>query len=273
LSTSDDLSRTFSGAIPKNYDELLGPAWFGPIAADLVRRVAADPGGDVLELACGTGLMTRPLRARLDPRRRLVATDLNAPMLEYAKSKLADLDGITWQTADAAKLPFGDGPFAAVACSLGVMFVPDKAAFFSEARRVLKPGGTLYFNVWDRKEENPCVRAYGGVLEEMFPGDKEIHFNMPYQMYDEALLRGLVTGGGFRDPKIEKTRLPVTGVTPREVATGQIRGTPRGVLLAARGVDFDAMIERVGAALEKLGTRDGKIDTHCQVIAIEAVAA
>jgi SAM-dependent methyltransferase len=272
-SNSGDLQRTFTGSIPSFYDRCLGPAWFGSIAGDLARRVPADPGGDVLEIACGTGLATRPLRERLDPRRRLVATDLNQPMLEVAKPKMADLAGITWQTADFAKLPFEDKSFAAVLCSLGVMFVPDRKAAFSEARRVLTPGGLFLFNVWDRIEENPCVRTYAEVIEGMFPGDKEIHFRLPYEMHDESVLRGLLDGAGFTVRKIERVRLPIEGVSARDIATGQIRGTPRGVLLAQRGVDFDTAIDKVTAALEKVGGAGAAFHSHCQVIAVEAVSA
>ena len=173
---SEDLQRTFPTGIAENYDRYLGPAWFGEIADDLARRLPADPEGDVLEVACGTGLMTRTLRSRLAPSHRLVATDLSQPMLDYARHKLADVPGIEWMKADALDLPFGDGEFAAVACSLGVMFPPDKERLFAQFRRVLRPGGLLLFNVWDRKELNTCVRVYSEVIEGMFPGDAEMQF-------------------------------------------------------------------------------------------------
>jgi SAM-dependent methyltransferase len=267
-----DLQRTFIGDIPRYYDEYLGPAWFGPIAAELARHLPADPGGDVLELACGTGRQTRPLRERLDPRRRLVATDLNAPMLEYARSKMSELEGITWQVADAAKLPFGDAEFGAVCCSLGIMFVPDKKAFMSEARRVLKPGGLLLFNVWDRAEENPCVRTYNEVIERLFPNDPEVHFRTPYLMSDLDMLKGLVEDAGMTLRRLEKVRIPIEGVTARQVATGQVRGTPRGVLLLKRGADLGAVIETLTAALEAVGGRGEEFRTKGQVIVVEAGA-
>src|SRR5215203_1413531 len=94
---SQDLQRTFGGSVPTFYDQYLGPAWFGAIATDLAHRVPADPAGDALELACGTGRMTRPLRERLDPGCKLVATDFNKPMLDYARGKMADLAGIEWR--------------------------------------------------------------------------------------------------------------------------------------------------------------------------------
>jgi ubiquinone/menaquinone biosynthesis C-methylase UbiE len=271
--TTEELQRTFSGSIPTYYDSCLGPAWFGKIAADLARRMPEDPGGDVLEIACGTGLVTHHLRERLAPRRRLVATDLSNPMLDYARGKMADLGGVEWRQADALKLPFADGEFAALVCSLGVMFVPDRRALFAELRRVLRPGGLLLFNVWDRIEENPCVRVYAQVIEGMFPGDKEVHFRVPYEMHSEDLLRGLLDHGGFEPRKIEKVRIAVEGVTPLDVATGQVRGTPRGLLLAKRGVDFDVAIAKVAAALEDMGGKGRDFRAHCQVIAVEATAA
>jgi SAM-dependent methyltransferase len=271
--TAPDLQRAFTGDIPRYYDECLGPAWFGPIAADLARRLPADPGGDVLELACGTGQQTRPLRERLDPRRRLVATDLNAPMLDYARAKMGNLAGITWQVADAGKLPFGDAEFGAVCCSLGIMFLPEKKAFMSEARRVLKPGGFLLFNVWDRAEENLCVWTYAEVIESLFPGDPEIRFRTPYLMHDVEMLKGLVEGGGFKLHRLEKACLPIEGVAARQIATGLVRGTPRGVLLMKRGANLDAVIEKVTAALEAVGGSGNGFRSKAQVIAVEAVAA
>jgi SAM-dependent methyltransferase len=269
--TPPDLKRMFIGTIPRFYDDLLGPAWFGKYGADLVRRLPTDPGGDVLELACGTGAVTRPLRERLDPRRRLVATDINGPMLEYARGKMPGLD-ITWQTADAGKLPFGDGEFAAAACSFGVMFVPDKQAAFAEAHRVLRPGGLFLFNVWDRIEENACMRIYSEVVEGLFPDDAELRFRVPYQMYDEALLRGLLDGAGFRLQRLEKVPVTVEGVTAREVATGQVRGTPRGLLLTKRGIDLDLVIDKVTAALESAGGAGRDFRLPCRAIAVEALA-
>jgi ubiquinone/menaquinone biosynthesis C-methylase UbiE len=270
--TPAELQRTFSGSIPAFYDDCLGAAWFGKFAADLARRLPRDPGGPVLEIACGTGLMTRHLRERLDPRRTLVATDLSEAMLDYARGKLAGLHGIEWRQADATKLPVADGEFAAVVCSFGVMYARDRPALFAEMRRVLQPGGLLVFNVWDRVENNPCIRVSAEVIESMFPGDEDVQFRLPYEMYSEDLLRQLLRGARFEPRKIEKVRIAVEGVTAREIATGQVRGSPRGLLLAQRGVDFDVAIEKVVAALEEAGGRGPGFRSYCHAIAVEARA-
>ena len=94
---ADTGSASFTGSIPENYDRYLGPAQFAPFAADLAARVAdARPHRVVLEVACGTGIVTKELRARLPATVRLVSTDLNQPMLDYARAKLGDAR-IAWQ--------------------------------------------------------------------------------------------------------------------------------------------------------------------------------
>src|SRR5205085_1416194 len=150
-------------------DSILGPAQLESLAADLVRRLPVRPRGDVLELACGTGIITERLRERIDGNFRIVATDVSDAMLAYARNKVKGK--IDWRLADAAALPFKDETFGAVVCAFGVMFVPEKAKLFGEARRVLLEGGTLLFNVWDGIEANLQAKVAAEVIEEMFAGD------------------------------------------------------------------------------------------------------
>src|SRR4051794_35328232 len=148
-------SSVFAGSIPELYDRCLGPFLFQPYAEDLARRVAELASGPVLEIACGTGILTRQLRARLAPDVRLLATDLNQPMIDQARARLADVSGIEWQQADSTALPFESASFGAVVGQFGLMFPPDKQAALREARRVMPAGGLLAFNVWDSLAHNP----------------------------------------------------------------------------------------------------------------------
>ena len=261
-------SASFSG--PEYYDRLLGPIYFDPFAAELVRRLPPRPPGDVLEIACGTGLVTKRLRERLDPALRLTATDLSTTMLGYARAQLGERKGIQWREADALKLPFADGAFGAVVCGFGIMFVPDHQAMLKEARRVLVQGGILLFSVWDRVEENPHALANAEAVESLFPGDAEMRFRVPYAMHDPALLRRLLAGARFGDTRIETKRIAIDGADPRNLATGQIRGTPRSVLIEKRGVPLDLVIEKVAAALETRGGNPYR--GHAQGLIVEAQA-
>jgi SAM-dependent methyltransferase len=243
------MTHDFGGSVPDFYDGYLGTAYFGPQAKALAERVPASPAGDVLELACGTGRATRHIRERLDPGRGLVATDLSAPMLSYARSKVGD-DGIAWREADMCKLPFADATFGAVVCALGFMFPPDKVAAFAESRRVLKRGAPLLFTVWDGLDANPTPAVIGGVLEALDPG---LRFRTPYEMGDGGRLRAWLREAGFEDVRIDPYDFHVEGIGARDLATGHVRGTPRSSLITEKGLEFDAVIGRVARELAKSG--------------------
>ena len=162
--------KAFTGSIAQIYDRLLVPMIFEPYARDLAQRIKGHNPGDLLETAAGTGAVTGAL-ASLLPDTRIVATDLNEPMLAQAKARLADHPQIMWQQTDALALPFDDGRFDVVACQFGVMFFPDRVKGYSEARRVLKPGGHFIFNVWDKITDNEFADVVTEALSDVFPRD------------------------------------------------------------------------------------------------------
>jgi SAM-dependent methyltransferase len=264
-----DIKASFAGSIPEHYDRYLGPAWFEAYAADLARRVPAHPPGAVLEIACGTGILTRALRERLAPPARLVATDVSSAMLQFARHKLAALPGIEWREADAMKLPFADREFGAVVCGFGVMFMPDRAAMLREARRVLGAGGLFVFNVWGSVADNPHGGANITAMKEMFPGDAEMAYTLPYEMHDPALLRDLIGGAGFRELRIEKKRVDLDAPAA-DIAIGQIRGTPRGLLIEKRGATLEQAVAACTAELRRVGGDPYRGPSHAVVVEAEA---
>ena len=142
-----DMNRSFSGSMPELYDRIMVPVMFEPFARDLAARLQGLTSGHVLELAAGTGVVTRALIQTLQPEVAITATDLNPAMLDRAKSH-PGVERVRWQEADALALPFPDRLFDYVVCQFGVMFFPDKQAAFREALRVLRPGGRFLFSVW-----------------------------------------------------------------------------------------------------------------------------
>mgnify|MGYP003884717419 CR=1 FL=1 len=129
----------FTGSIPEIYDRFMVPMLFQPYARDLARRILGLAPGAILETAAGSGVLPRVLAPQLSPETDYIITDLNQEMLDHARSRQPGLD---WRQADALALPFDDGRFDCLACQFGVMFFPDRAQGFAEARRVLRPGGT-----------------------------------------------------------------------------------------------------------------------------------
>jgi ubiquinone/menaquinone biosynthesis C-methylase UbiE len=262
----------FGGSIPEYYDRILGAGQFERFAADLAARLPARPPGDVLELACGTGLVTRHLRERLDAGLKLVASDLSPDMLAYGKRKLAALSGIDWKQADATKLPFDQAAFGAVVCAFGIMFFPDKPAAMKEARRVLRRGGTLLINVWDGLANNPHGAANAQVMDELFPDDPEMKFAaIPYGFNDRGTIDALLKQSGFADIRFQTARHGVSAASARDWATGQMRGTPRGLLVEKKGMKLDDVIDKVAAALAKVGG-ERPFRVQAQALVVEARA-
>jgi len=166
---SDEASG-FVGSIPENYDRGLGPIFFADYAEHTARLVAGYARSRVLETGAGTGIVTRRLRDLLPATTRLIATDLNPPMLDVARTKFRPDEPIEFQHADAMALPFGDASFDAVVCQFSVQFFPDKEKSYREAYRVLAPGGRYVFSVWDG-DYNRHARITDEVAAQFFPTD------------------------------------------------------------------------------------------------------
>ena len=179
-----------AGSIPENYDRYLVPLIFQGYAEDMARRVAARSPKRVLEIAAGTGVVTRAMAATLPLDATYVATDLNQPMLDYAMSRQRGDSRFSWRQADAQELPFGDASFEAVCCQFGAMFFPDRVRGYRETRRVLKPGGYFLFNVWDRIEENIFANDVTTALAEVFPSNPPCFLaRTPHGYHDILLIR------------------------------------------------------------------------------------
>lgn len=268
-----ETDKVFAGSIPELYDKHLVPLIFEPYAADLVHRIASRPLACVLEIAAGTGVVTRALASMLPNRVSVIATDLNQPMLDHASS-VGTTRPVEWRQADAMQLPFRDGMFDAVVCQFGVMFFPEKARAYSEARRVLRRGGVFIFNVWDRIEENQFAETVTNALEPIFPEDPPRFLaRTPHGYYDhETIKRDLARGDFTASPGIvtlaarsraKSFRIPAIAYCQGTPLRDEIKRRDRSRLGEATDVAAEAIAQRFGR-----GPVDGKIQAH--IISIEA---
>jgi len=270
---SPDSDKVFTGSIPKLYDTYLVPLIFEPYAADLANRLSSMRLSRVLEIAAGTGVVTRALASALPESVSIVATDLNQAMLDQA-SAVGTNRPVEWRQADAMKLPFGDGTFDAVACQFGVMFFPEKSNAFSEARRVLRPGGVFIFSVWDRIEENEFADVVTTAVGALFPEDPPRFLaRTPHGYHDhEAIMRDLAKGGFTASPRIDTVAARSRAASPRIPAIAYCQGTPLKNEIESR--DASRFAEATDVAAEAIakrfggGTVDGKIQAH--IISIES---
>ena len=264
MSGSDDV---FVGSIPELYDTLAVPMLFEPYAADLAARLAARPLRDVLELAAGTGAVTRALAAALPETVSITATDLNQPMLDRAAAHGTQRP-VTWRQADALALPFADASFDAVVCQFGVMFFPDKRRAYAEARRVLRPGGVFLFNVWDRIEENEFAAVVTTAMQTVFPHDPPRFFvRTPHGYYDREVIQRDLAAAGFAAAPTFVTRAARSRAASSEIpAVAYCQGTPLRNEIVAR--DASRLAEATAIAAEAIAQRfgrgavDGKMQAH-----------
>lgn len=262
-----DADSRFAGSIPQLYERLLVPLIFAPYAADLAARLAAHVPRRVLELAAGTGAVTRELALRLPAEAEITATDLNPPMLALAES-IGTARPVRWQVADAQQLPFDDGAFDAVICQFGVMFFPDKLRAYAEARRVLRDGGLLLFNVWDAIEHNEFADCVTQALAGVFPDDPpRFMVRVPHGYHDTARIAADLAQAGFaQPPRIDTLAARSRAGAAAPVALAYCQGTPFRNEIESR--DASRLAEATAAAEQALARRfgagviDGKIQAH-----------
>jgi len=268
-SKSDTL---FAGSIPQLYERYLVPLIFEPYAVDLAVRVASQSPSRVLEVAAGTGVVTRRLAATLPRSATIVATDLNRAMLDQAAA-VGTARSVEWKQADATSLPFADASFDAVVCQFGAMFFPDKPKAFAEAKRVLRDGGSLIFNVWDRIEDNEFADDITRTLATLFPSDPPRFLaRTPHGYHDGERIRSELQAAGFRDISIDAVDAVSDAASPRDAAVAYCHGTPLRNEIEARapGELARATDAATQALAERFGT--GSVSGHIRALMIRASA-
>jgi SAM-dependent methyltransferase len=273
--TNSPLDGLFAGSIPKLYDTYMVPLIFEHYAADLVNRLRERPIARVLELAAGTGVVSRAIAAALPDGASLVATDLNPAMIDWAQT-IGTARPVEWRQADAMKLPFADGSFDAVVCQFGAMFFPDKPTAFAEARRVLRPGGVFLFNVWDRLADNEFADVVTTALASVFPDDPPRFLaRTPHGYHDPRAIEGDLARGGFSaSPRIDTVTARSRATSPRIPAVAFCQGTPLRSEIEAR--DAARLAEATDVAALAIAQRfgsgpvDGKMQAHVVAVVTPA---
>jgi ubiquinone/menaquinone biosynthesis C-methylase UbiE len=259
--------RLFAGSIPDIYDRFLVPLIFQSYALDLTEQIARARPRDVLETAAGTGVLTRAIAAKLPAETRIVATDLNRPMLDLAAARQGDAGRIAWQQADALALPFEDGTFDVVACQFGVMFFPDKVQGYKEARRMLRPDGRFLFNVWDHISENVFADVVTTALAKRYPLDPPAFMaRTPHGHHDVGKIRQDLTRAGFASISAEAVDGTSRATSAREVAVAYCQGTPlRNEIEARDPAGLEAATRTAEEALARqfgTGAVEGRIRAY-----------
>lgn len=234
----------FSGSVPSHYDQYQGPMFFEPYAIEVTSRVEPSSVKLALELASGTGRVTRHLGKILPATAKLIASDISEDMLAVAKEKLKN-ENIEWQIIDAQQLPFPDDSFDLVICCFGFMFVPDKSKAFAEILRVLRPGGMLIFSTWDKLEANGATFVHRMIAKKYLDEPLPTSFNLAFSMHDELSIKSMIEEAGFSKLFVEKVSKQSYSNSSKDAAEGLTLG----------GSIYSEIMKRNPASIEEIRTQ------------------
>ena len=221
---SSGKAAAFAGTLAEFYDRFLVPLIFAPYAEVVADRVKGLRPRCILETAAGTGVVTEALARMLPSEVTITATDLNQAMIDLGKAK-PGMERVSWQQADATSLPFPDGAFDMVLCQFGVMFFPDKRASFNECFRVLSPGGTYLFVVWDDYSNMPNSPLWIAAerIGEMLGRDPHTLLSQGY--FDEPTIRADLAAARFREVRVDRIARPARAASARDAAEITVQGS------------------------------------------------
>ncbi len=247
----------FSGSIPAIYDRFMVPLIFAPYAQLVGERAAAFAPRRILETAAGTGVVTEALHNAL-PEAEILATDLNAPMLEQAARRIS-APNVRFQPADALDLPFDDGGFDLVVCQFGIMFFPNKVRGNAEARRVLREGGRYLLVIWDRVDRNLATMATGRAVADLISGEAgRFYERVPFRYHDRSAIEADLRAAGFDQIEIETIERRSRAPSARDAAVALVQGTPmRADIEEVAPGQIEAATAAAEAALRRFEGPDG----------------
>ncbi len=242
----------FTSQDAENYDYYLGPVFFEPYGEYLTKVIDTENLSTVLELASGTGRVTRHIRQWLPARVELHATDLSADMLGIAKRRLGE-EGVNYSEQDIQNLSFADDTFDLVICQFGMMFLPDKQKGFNEIYRVLKPGGKFLCFTWDETLKNP---VFGLLINELmlpvFQGEDNSRFLVPFSLYQPQQLTNWMTNAGFKGIRVETIARQSGPASPEHLEAGMFRKHPLGKAVMEKDhAAFEPMARQFRDEIEK----------------------
>ncbi|MEM7030985.1 MAG: class I SAM-dependent methyltransferase [Chloroflexota bacterium] len=181
------------------YEAFFVPALFQEWAERIVIEAQLQPGQTVLDVACGTGVLTRAIAERVGDAGQAIGLDINEGMLAVAEQKASH---IQWHRGAAESLPFENNRFDAVVSQFGLMFFEDRQTALQEMMRVLQPGGQLAVAVWDTVENTPGYAKMIALLQQLFGQEAANGLRAPYNLGDISLLKSIFDGAGIVDISI-----------------------------------------------------------------------
>jgi SAM-dependent methyltransferase len=244
-----------TGDAAELYDERFLPAMFNEWAPRVAELAALEPGMRVLDVACGTGVLSLVVAEVVRPDGTVVGLDLNPGMLDVARRKAPRID---WREASVEAIPFEDAAFDAVVSQFGLMFVEDKARAIREMVRVLRPAGRLAVAVWDSLEEVTGYCAFARLLSRLFGDPASESIRSPYSLGDTQILSSLFSVTGALDVTISTLEGKVRYPSIRYWMESDIRGWTLSDALDE--AQLDLLVSEAETDLARFVNDDGTVE-------------
>jgi ubiquinone/menaquinone biosynthesis C-methylase UbiE len=237
---------SYKGTAAENYQRFFVPAIGAPVADDLIAIAGLQPGERVLDVACGTGVVTRLAAERVGAAGSVAGLDINPGMLGVARSATPPALSIKWQEGNAESLPFSDSAFDVVLCQMGLQFIPGKLTALHEMRRVLETGGRAVISVPGPKP--PLFAIMTDALARHFSPQAASFGDLVFSMHDADELKELIRSAGFRNADVQAKTKTLRLPLPADFLWQYIHSTPLAEAAAQAGEAKRAALEReVGA--------------------------
>jgi ubiquinone/menaquinone biosynthesis C-methylase UbiE len=263
----EKLETTLSSTIPDNYERFFVPVIGRPVAEDLIRKAAIQPGEKVLDVACGTGIVARLASEKVGIRGTVTGLDMNPGMLEVARSMDLQERQIEWIEASAEKMPLSDEMYNVVTCQMGLQFFEDKVAALREMRRVLVPEGRVILNLPGPSE---LLVALDKAIDQHINSQAAGFVGMVYSLYDSDEIQQLMIKVGFHNITIEEKQKSLNLPAPKDFLWQYVYGTPLAGLFTEANEDVKYAFEKTVVDKWKKISDNGRIIYEQPIVEIAA---
>jgi ubiquinone/menaquinone biosynthesis C-methylase UbiE len=242
MSKQQFFDEAYGSKLPENYERFFVRAIGEPLAHDLIRLAALQPGERVLDVACGTGIVARLAAQQVGPNGTVVGLDVNPGMLAVARSVTPADMSIEWYESGAEDMPLTDETFDGVLCQMGLQFMTDQLAALREMRRVLVPGGRLILNVPGPTAKTFAVLAKA--MERHISSQAAGFVTHVFSLHDTTEIQKLLSEADFRDIAIQADQKILSLPPPNEFLWQYVHSTPLAGMVAKVDEAARAALER-----------------------------
>lgn len=207
--------------VAEAYEKFLAPALFAQWAHQIADAADIQEGQYILDVACGTGILTRVIAERIGSGGSVSGVDANPGMLAVA-NRMAP--GIEWREGDAEALPYEDDSFDAVLCQFGLMLFSAPKTALQEMKRVLRPGGHLVAAVFGSLDDLPAYAAIADVYERLVDKSVGDALRMPFSMGDIDALESAFASAGISSTKIKTEEGTARFSSVRDMVLSDVKG-------------------------------------------------